>query len=214
MDVAAGTLAHDLLRLAPDAVLVDVGGRRQSAPAWVERAVARTRWVVVRRDVRGAGRVPVGIRGDVRRLRHGAWVHGASIVDLVTPEEVGRRALTHPVEGRWAPVLCDVATAIGDCDIGWGPVGSVGFELMTETSTTGAASDLDLLLRAGSPLPDRGRRLAVRLQAVGRRHGCRMDCLVETPLGGVHLGDLSAGGTVLLRTDRGAVLVEDPWPAR
>ena len=97
------------------------------------------------------------------------------------------------------------------CGLAWGPVGSVGFELATGAAATGAASDLDLLVRAPSPIEGRGASLAVALRRVGRRHGCRLDCLMETPAGGVHLDDLTARGPVLTRTDHGPFVVADPW---
>ena len=53
---------HDLIRLRePIALFVDA-----SVPAWVEPALKRTPWVVVRRGHARDGMIPVGVRGLAR----------------------------------------------------------------------------------------------------------------------------------------------------
>jgi phosphoribosyl-dephospho-CoA transferase len=171
--------------------------------------------VVVRRDLRQDGRVPVGVRGEQRRHRYATWVEGAEVVQRVTPEDLASQARPHGQArgcgGPWTAVLRDVDTAMGGSAVAWGPVGSVGFELATGSVATSPTSDLDVLIRAPSPIPDRGEDLDARLHEVGRRFGLKVDCLVETPAGGVHLHDLSTGGPVMARTDHGPLVILDPW---
>ena len=201
---------HDLLRLAPDSPLLGEEGHREHVPPWVARALARDPWVVVRRDIRRKGRVPVGVRGHLRRLRYGAWVDTGCVLHVVTPEELAPPAPRCSF-GRWAGALYDVAYSMAGVELPWGPIGSVGFELATGTPSTGGASDLDILVRARSPIASGWDQLAARLRDVGWVHGCRLDCQVETPAGGVHLGDLVAPGMKLARTNGGPLLVADPW---
>lgn len=201
---------HDLLRLAPGSPLLGEAGSREHVPPWVARALARHQWVVVRRDIRRNDRVPVGVRGHVRRLRYGAWVDARCVLDVVTPEEL---AVPTPdcSTRRWEGALEDVARSMAGVELPWGPIGSVGFELATGTPSTGEGSDLDILVRARSPIASGWDQLAGRLRDVGRVHGCRLDCQVETPAGGVHLGDLVAPGMKLARTNGGPLLIADPW---
>lgn len=201
---------HDLLRLAPGSPLLAEAESREHEPPWVARALARHPWVVVRRDIRSKDRVPVGVRGHIRRLRYGAWVDAGCVLDVMTPEELAAPA-TDCSSGRWVGALHDVARSMAGVELPWGPIGSVGFELATGSPSTGEASDLDILVRASSPIASGWDHLAARLRDVGLVHGCRLDCQVETPAGGVHLGDLVAPGMKLARTNGGPLLVADPW---
>jgi phosphoribosyl-dephospho-CoA transferase len=95
----------------------------------------------------------------------------------------------------------------------WGPTGSAGFELATQTPTISTASDLDILIR----LPDRCDQATIAafsdlLADVARRAGTRIDAQLETPAGGVALAELVAGKSrVLARASDGARLIADPW---
>ncbi|MEV0826723.1 phosphoribosyl-dephospho-CoA transferase MdcG domain-containing protein [Nonomuraea rubra] len=93
----------------------------------------------------------------------------------------------------------------------WGPTGGVGFELATGRPATHAASDLDVLVRA----PYRwDQTMATRLAEAFAALPARVDCLLETPQGGVSLVEWSrAGGSVMARTAHGPQLVTDPWDA-
>lgn len=201
---------HDLLRLASGSPLLHESGSRQNVPRWVIGALARHPWVVVRRDIRREGRVPVGVRGQLRRLRHPAWIDQACVVERVRPEELVALAQEQS-SWRWTAVLGQVALVMAAAELGWGPTGSVGFELATGAPSTGEASDLDVLVRAPSAIATGWDALAAGLRDAGCGHGCRVDCQVETPAGGVHLDDFLAAGLMLARTDRGPVLVTDPW---
>jgi phosphoribosyl-dephospho-CoA transferase len=201
---------HDLLRLASGSPLLHESGSRQNVPRWVIGALAHHPWVVVRRDIHREGRVPVGVRGQRRRMRHAAWIDQACVVKRVTPEELVALA-QEKSSWRWTEVLGQVALVMAHAGLGWGPTGSVGFELATGAPSTGEASDLDLLVRASSAIANGWDELAADLRDVGRTHGCRVDCQVETPAGGVHLDDFLAPGLMLARADRGPLLVADPW---
>ncbi len=84
-----------------------------------------------------------------------------------------------------------------------------GFQLATGLPTAHPDSDLDLLLRAEHPLPRSEARPLLQLLE-GR--ACRVDLQLETPLGGVALGEWAGGAArVLVKAAEGPRLVSDPW---
>lgn len=204
-----GVAPHDLLRIVGGSVLLDADGSRVPVPPWAVRSLARYPWVVVRRGIHREGRLPVGVRGDIRRQRYGAWIDAECALQRVTPEQLALRAPA-AAPPRWRAPLGGLASIMAGVGLEWGPVGSLGFELTTGAASTGEASDLDVLARAPSPGGE-WETLAVRLRDLGRTHGCRVDCLVETPAGGVHLEELVTPGPLLARTNSGPVMVADPW---
>ncbi|MET7422649.1 phosphoribosyl-dephospho-CoA transferase MdcG domain-containing protein [Dactylosporangium sp. NPDC005555] len=95
--------------------------------------------------------------------------------------------------------------ASGSAGPGWGPTGSAGFELATGHPTTTDASDLDVIIRRDT-IPT-----AVWAAELRDRLPAGVDCLIETPAGGVALAELAAGpATVALRTGDGPRLVRAP----
>jgi phosphoribosyl-dephospho-CoA transferase len=204
---------HDLIRLRQPMALL-VGG---SAPAWVEPALVRTPWVVVRRGYVQGGMIPVGVRGMTRPQRFAAWVAVAEIAERLSPEGLtGSPCVLEPTRQDAVPALAAfarVAPLLARRGYRWGPGGSVGFELATGARAATAASDLDVILRQARRLePAEARALQAALAEAAAP--ARIDALVETPRGGVCLADLAAApGRVLVRTPDGARLVTDPWAA-
>jgi phosphoribosyl-dephospho-CoA transferase len=204
---------HDLIRLRePIALTVDA-----SVPAWVERALRRTPWVVVRRGYMLDDMMPVGVRGLVRPERFAAVLAVAEIAEQLSPEELtDSRYVIDRKRKDVAPALAAlarVARILASRGHRWGPGGSVGFEIATGVASATSSSDLDLILR-------QERRLelheAINLRAVLAEAAApaRVDVLLETPRGGVSLADLAAmPARVLMRTPDGARLAADPWMA-
>ncbi|MGI8329761.1 malonate decarboxylase holo-ACP synthase [Actinomadura scrupuli] len=194
---------HDLLRLTPDAALGD------ALPPWASASLAACPWGVVRRAPRPPGLVPVGVRGPERWQRHPVLLPVGEVTCSVPPEELRER---RPCLPRFAAALSAVALRLAtelDGDTGWGPVGSVGFELATGQPTAHPESDLDLLIRTPRRL---SRTRAARLVAAFTGLAVRVDCQLETPAGGVGLTEWARpGGLVLARTDHGPRMVRDPW---
>jgi phosphoribosyl-dephospho-CoA transferase len=204
---------HDLIRLRePTALRVDA-----PLPAWVEPALLRTPWVVVRRGHARHGMIPVGVRGLARRERFAAVLAVAEIADRLSPEEltesryvIARRRMD---EAPALTALARVAPVLASRGHRWGPGGSVGFEIATGAATATSSSDLDLILRQGHRL---GLDEAIDLQAVLAEAAApaRVDVLLETPRGGVSLADLAAmPARLLVRTPDGPRLSSDPWRA-
>jgi phosphoribosyl-dephospho-CoA transferase len=194
---------HDLLRLTGSAALDDM------LPGWASASLAACPWGVVRRAPHPPGLIPIGVRGPERWQRHATMVPKDAVTRFVRPEELkGRR----PHLPRLAITLSGVArelTAELDGDAVWGPTGSVGFELVSGQQTTHRGSDLDLVIRTPRRLE---RTQAARLAAAFTDLPGKVDCQLETPRGGVGLTEWAdAGGPVMVRTDHGPELVNDPW---
>jgi phosphoribosyl-dephospho-CoA transferase len=199
---------HDLLKL-----------RRlrhdDSEPSWVRDAFARVPFAVVRRAQAAAGFIAIGVRGDTRQQRYGAWADAGDVEAAATPEElldVGpsgeRRAF--PAFVALNTLRSNAATLAA---FRWGPTGSVGFELATGFPAVTSSSDLDLLVRAPIRLThETAAALLSELQAYAGRGGIRIDAQVETPAGGVALAELAADKLrVMARHSEGPRLVADPW---
>ncbi|NYI02386.1 malonate decarboxylase holo-ACP synthase [Cupriavidus plantarum] len=189
-------------------------------PAWANAAWLARAPVVVRRDRDDAGRIPVGLRGLTRAARHGAWLRPDECARVVTPGEVARLARWRAHPGRDAiPALAALVDLSRRLEAGaakggwhWGLTGAVGFSLASGIDVLHAASDIDLLIDCPVPLTaDDMQWFAELALSAG---GVRLDIQVDTPYGGFALAErLRTGGRVLLKTDRGPVLCEDPWHA-
>jgi phosphoribosyl-dephospho-CoA transferase len=202
---------HDLIRLRePLGLTAD-----EPAPSWVEPVLRRTPWVVVRRGHVRDRMMPVGVRGLARSQRFAAYVECAEIVERLSPEDlaVSPYVIERRPEDR-APALAAlarVAPILARRGCGWGPGGSVGFEIATTTTTATSSSDLDLILRQDRRLESTE---AIALLGVLAEAAVpvRIDVMLETPCGGVALADLVATPKhVLVRTPDGVRLSTDPW---
>ncbi len=204
---------HDLIRLRePFALAVDA-----PVPTWVEAALRRAPWVVVRRGHVTDGMIPVGVRGLARPQRFAAVLAVAEIAGRLSPEElteshylIARRRME---EAPALAALARVAPILASRGHRWGPGGSVGFEIATGVATATASSDLDLILWQEHRL---GLDEAIELRAVLAEAAApaRIDVLLETPRGGVSLADLAAmPARLLVRTPDGPRLSADPWMA-
>ena len=193
---------HDLLwGLTPDTLPED-------APAWAVEVAKAGLPVVVRRATPEADRIPVGLRGTTRAERLAAWVEPAAVLQRRSPEalRVGDACRDLPVFAA----LASLQPLLDELGLPWGPTGAAGYELACGWPALHAGSDLDLLIRCESPLTrDQARALLVSLQGQAL---CRLDILLETPLGGVALADWAGSAPlVLLKTAAGPRLVADPW---
>ena len=202
---------HDLVRLRePIALTVDA-----PVPWWVEPALRRTPWVVVRRGYVRDGMMPVGVRGLTRQQRFAAFLAVAEIADRLSPEDL--TVSRYIVEGKRKDVvpalaaLARVAPILARRGQRWGPGGSVGFEFATSVPTATTSSDLDLILRQDRRF-EPNEAFDLRAALAEAAAPARIDVMIETPQGGVSLADLAAmPAQVLVRTPDGARLAADPW---
>ena len=202
---------HDLIRLCePLTLMADA-----PMPSWVERALRRSPWVVVRRGTIRDGMIPIGVRGRVRPERFAAFLTVSEIANRLSPEDLA--ASPRFIERRRRDAvpalaaLARVATVLASRVRRWGPGGSIGFEIATGVAAATASSDLDLILRQDWRLgPDE----VVDLQSALAEAAApaRVDVLLETPAGGVSLAELAAKPEQLvMRTRQGPRLTSDPW---
>jgi phosphoribosyl-dephospho-CoA transferase len=204
---------HDLIRLRePIALTVDA-----PVPAWVEPALRRAPWVVVRRGHVREGMIPVGVRGLARQQRFAAVLAVAEIADRLSPEELtaSRYVITRRRKDEVPALaaLASVAPILASRGHRWGPGGSVGFEIATGVATATWSSDLDLIVRQEHRI---GLDEAIDLRAAlaDAAAPARVDVLLETPRGGVSLADLAAmPGRLLVRAPNGPRLSANPWMA-
>jgi phosphoribosyl-dephospho-CoA transferase len=205
--------AHDLLFLGRSATFEACGSCHSERPGWLDAEWLERAPLVVRRAVAGPGRVPVGARGLQRNERCAGYVLLADVARRVTPQELAREVLAG--QGRIAAsgmpcldALLELAPRLQALGLDWGPTGGAGFWLASGLPVLRPGSDLDLLVRAPQPLT--ADTLAA-LCALQLHAPCRVDIQVDTSLGGFALNEYARGGRVLLKTDRGPLLVADPW---
>jgi phosphoribosyl-dephospho-CoA transferase len=211
--LASPAPTHDLIWLREPIALSTDG----PAPSWVEPALKRAPWVVVRRGQVREGMIPVGVRGLARQQRFAAFLAAAEIADRLSPEDLAdSRYAIEQKRGDAVPALvalARVAPILACRGCRWGPSGSVGFEMASGVPTATSSSDLDLILRQARRL-EPGEAIDLRATLAEAAAPARIDVLLETPHGGVSLTDLACmPAQVLVRTPDGARLSADPWSA-
>jgi phosphoribosyl-dephospho-CoA transferase len=185
-----------------------------SRPPWVEPALRRAPWVVVRRGRVREGLVPVGVRGPARHERFAAWLVFEEIAERLLPEDLAVIAPPRREEVPALAALARVAVLLERRGQRWGPGGSVGFEIATGLPIATESSDLDLILRQDRR-PAAGEAADLHRALVKAAAPARIDVVLETPAGGVALADLAARPErVLVRTPDGPRLCADPWQER
>jgi phosphoribosyl-dephospho-CoA transferase len=202
---------HALLQISqPQALSWEEAGRDAMAPDWTTDALRRQPFVVVRRNSRRQGWLPVGIRGSLRWQRAAAWLPVDAVRTCVTPRMLAAQRGWRNVDSMQSAAIAvldqveAIVTTYGFAGA-WGPGGSVGAELASGVVCTHAGSDLDLLLYADAVLD---KTSAGALQAQLGALSVRVDTLLEMPQGGVALADLAGDADrVLLRTAHGPRLM-------
>lgn len=201
-----GWTVHDLLRLRDPDDLVSRG----PVPGWVNAALTRAPWVVVRRAPVEGTFIPVGIRGQSRGERFAAFISSSSVVQSVSPEELALSMAWQTAVRREAlpamSALPLVHAILRTATLHWGPVGSVGFELASGVPTAHPSSDLDLIVRLSDfPIPP---ATTEKLLEMVHRSELRIDLLLETPEGAISLLEYLAGQpNLLLRSSLGPKLI-------
>jgi len=199
---------HDLLEV--DANVFIAGN--PSAPGWVDEALRKTPFVVVRRGQTTDQEIPIGVRGAERNQRWAAFCHPTSLKTVLTPPQLLTRTI--PALGvDAAPALRALQVLKDrwmDLDHPWGPGGSVGFEVATGQRVVRPESDLDIVIYAKGKIT---KEQARSLQGRTTNLPVAVDIRVETLGCGFSLIEYaraSAAG-ILLRTPVGLELSDDPW---
>src|SRR3984957_1143394 len=199
---------HDLLQIDAHALTADSVSR----PQWVRETLICCPWVVVRRGQAPAGQISVGVRGAARSERWAGCCSETLIKKIVRPTEllVPSRTSARLRRTPALQALLDVIERWQGLSLPWGPTGSVGFELATGRPVTTEASDLDLAVRAPSPIGvEQARWLWDRV--LGLR--TKVDVRVETPLCGFSLEEYACASPtpILLRYPDAPRLGDHPW---
>jgi len=197
--------AHDLIWIADRASLENA----QGLPDWVSN------WrphlpLVVRRDRRDDGAIPVGIRGMTKIQRAAAWIKPEDVLRVVTPESLVADPVTllHSRFISLQPMQALITLASLKLPWQWGVTGSCAYAIASDIPVMHAESDLDLLIRCDQPVD------SIEFSAFHTRleeMPCRVDVQITTPQGGFSLTEWLRGGEFMLKTDSGPVLVTDPW---
>ncbi|WP_061127288.1 malonate decarboxylase holo-ACP synthase [Caballeronia catudaia] len=201
---------HDLVRLSPGAPPF------ADAPGWVAAALERAPFVVVRRAPPIGDEIAVGVRGTVRSERFGAWIAPRWIDAIVTPEDLRMRYPDPARAGLPAfALLRAIAPILDSRCLAWGPAGSAGFELASAMPTVTPSSDVDIVVRAPTPLPRAdAATLFDALSDAAQKAGTRIDVQIETPDAAFSLAEFArASLRVMLRHADGPRLVTNPWAA-
>lgn len=211
---------HDLIWLHDPAALLAAGG----LPDWADADWLAQAPVVVRRDRdtapgvsrHHAARIPVGIRGRQRAQRHATWIDAAQCATVVSPFDIAREGYwrLHPRRDEIPALhaLDRIAAQLRTLPSAWGITGAVGFTLASGIDVLHAGSDIDLLMLAPEPLPPAS--TAILRALVACDDPVRLDIQIATPSGAFALREwLRTGGRVLLKTDTGPVMRDNPWQA-
>ena len=180
---------------------------------WINEAIRRAPFVVVRRSILTSSLIPVGIRGFERSQRFAASLSYNNISDKISPEKISKLKLwetnEHIRNTKIYNVLQSIDYILEQEGLSWGPTGSTGFELVSDMSTVNKNSDLDIIIRAKKTLD---LNTAIRIKEKLDEIPFVIDSLIETPEGSISLIEYSKNiYPILLRTVNGPYLVNDPW---
>ncbi|MFC7686440.1 malonate decarboxylase holo-ACP synthase [Ureibacillus sp. GCM10028918] len=132
---------HDIVRFAT----IHHIETSMNLPDWVNDAPAAKNFGVVRRLPITNKIVPIGLRGDSREKRFGAFIHENNITQVISPISLVNRM--DMFNGRiYTPALIRIKDEFEKYKLAWGPTGSVGFEIATSILVTTPTSDIDICL--------------------------------------------------------------------
>lgn len=199
---------HDLLEIDANQLI----SSQSSAPKWVEEALSRSPFVVVRRGLATGREIPIGVRGTERNERWAAFCDPKFANSILTPQQLLSRGI--PTSRADAIPALRALTLLKDrwkdLVLPWGPGGSVGFELASGSHVANPESDLDIVI-----YPERRMTVEEAKSLCDRAMNLRavVDIRVETPVCGFSLREFASQSpaAILLRAPGGILLGTDPW---
>lgn len=193
---------HDLLEVRCVSDLISYS----PLPEWVKISIAKAPFVVVRRARASEGLVAVGVRGSMRNERFAAFLPVNHIVRRITPEQLAHERKWNEHSKEIFCCLEQVSHLMNIYSLMWGPVGSVGFELVSGKETTTKTSDIDIVIRFAEGFTTSfSREIETELKKIQ----VRLDVQMESKEGAFSLSEYAVSGrqpVLLLRTMDGPML--------
>lgn len=200
-------LPHDLLFLRPQTLLPD------EAPAWAQDSIEEGLPCVVRRDSFSLEKIPVGFRGTKRSQRYGSFISSQDVLKKFSPEDAVELLLTTELKSPQLDYLKDFSEFIQTNEnlknsVRWGISGSFGFSLAVGKQYFRDTSDIDLVVRANNE--EELNRLA-SLKSWILTPKFQLDIQIQTSKGGFSYKEWLRTNKVLLKTNTGPLLTDNPW---
>lgn len=200
-------LPHDLLFLNLQTLLPD------SAPAWARDAIKEGLPCVVRRDSISLEKIPVGFRGTIRSQRYGTFISNKDILKKISPEDAAKLLLSTRLKSPQLDYLKDFSKFIQENEelnksVKWGISGSFGFSLAVGKQYFRDTSDIDLIIRASN---EEQLNCLAPLKSWILTPKFQLDIQIQTSKGGFSYKEWLNTKKVLLKTNSGPLLTDNPW---
>lgn len=134
---------HDLIKICHEQEIIS----DNTVPSWVNDAIRKNPYVIVRRAFSPAPYIPIGIRGEKRNERFAAYVRESEQLQIIHPEFFIYEELWRDKKGTIFKHLHTIREIMENEGVVWGIIGSVAYELVTNTPCTTDSSDIDLIVR-------------------------------------------------------------------
>lgn len=200
-------LPHDLLFLRPQTLLPD------EAPAWAQDSIKEGLPCVVRRDSFSLEKIPVGFRGMKRSQRYGSFISSQDVLKKFSPEDAVELLLTTELKSPQLDYLKDFSEFIQTNEtlknsVSWGISGSFGFSLAVGKQYFRDTSDIDLVVRANN---EEEMNCLASLKSWILTPKFQLDIQIQTSKGGFSYKEWLRTKKVLLKTNTGPLLTDNPW---
>lgn len=200
-------LPHDLLFLRPQTLLPD------EAPVWAQDSIKEGLPCVVRRDSFSLEKIPVGFRGMKRSQRYGSFISSQDVLKKFSPEDAVELLLTTELKSPQLDYLKDFSEFIQTNEnlknsVRWGISGSFGFSLAVGKQYFRDTSDIDLVVRANN---EEEMNCLASLKSWILTPKFQLDIQIQTSKGGFSYKEWLRTKKVLLKTNTGPLLTDNPW---
>lgn len=200
-------LPHDLLFLRPQTLLPD------EAPAWAQDSIKEGLPCVVRRDTFSLEKIPVGFRGTKRSQRYGSFISSQDVLKKFSPEDAVELLLTTELKSPQLDYLKDFSEFIQTNEnlknsVRWGISGSFGFSLAVGKQYFRDTSDIDLVVRANNE-EEMNCLASLKFWILAPKF--QLDIQIQTSKGGFSYKEWLRTKKVLLKTNTGPLLTDNPW---
>lgn len=198
---------HDLLRVK-DIKKIQV---EDSMPEWAEDILQLSSYVIVRRGDQSK-KIPVGIRGFKKSQRLAAWIDYDNFDSIFTPQDAVKNFQTSSNPRFSLPAFKLLKRLLPIMkNYNWGVGGSLEYELATGIQMVHETSDVDVIMQRPAKMTrQEAKDLVEELRQVSNAHA---DIQVVYNDIGFSLEEyaLSKSKNILIKTNAGPKLVEDPW---